>query len=123
LNKAHYVFLTKDKTGREDLHVFRTMMREVKEQCSEIASKLRVVELKGKSAVEEPEIYGGMKNGKLTSVTALREKGLIEGPRFPYYYLVFTDDEIYRQLRKYFDQAWPKGTKVHIFEQTSLETG
>ena len=123
LKKAYYVFLTKDKIEHDDLDVFRSMMQEVKAQCSEIASKLRVRELQGENAVEDGEIYSGMKNGKLTSVVALREKSLVGGPRSANYYLVFHDDEINSQLRKYFKEAWSKGSEVDIFKQTSLEKG
>lgn len=111
--RAFYLFLTKD--GKQDLDEFRALMKDVKEQCPEVSTKLQVKELKGEAAAEDAEVYSGTKHGIPTSIVELKERRLTGGRGYPHYYLVVMDIEINRHLDEDFAKAWDRADRVQIF--------
>jgi hypothetical protein len=105
--KARYIFLTKDDSGKADLETFRRLMVRVKQAYPDVAKKLRVKEVKNKESYSASEMYLGIRYGERRGVMELKEPALGSQHGMPHYYLVIDDKEVVEHyLKDHFEPAW-----------------
>lgn len=106
-DKARYLFLTHDASGKKNLKDFRWLMARVKQEYPGVVNKIEVKELKDKKASLAAEMYMGKRYGEPMVVLELQESTLDPQHGMPYYYLVIQDEDAFEHYRKYhFDLAW-----------------
>jgi hypothetical protein len=71
--KARYLFLTKDDSGKADLEIFKGMMLQVKQAYPAVTGKIKVKEMKNMEACSESEMYLGTRYGEQRGVVELKQ--------------------------------------------------
>jgi hypothetical protein len=104
--KAQYLFLTGDESGKAALAKFCSLMNKVQEVYPKVRNKVEIKELKEKKAISVPEMYLGKRNGEPVVVLEIKESVLELQHGKPYYYLVSHDAEVNEHCCSEFDKAW-----------------
>ncbi len=105
--RARYIFLTKDDSGKNDLATFRRLMLQVKQKCPSVEKKLELKELKNREASSEAEMYLGFRDNKWMGVLELKEPHSDPHHGMPHYYLVIHEEDVLKHYRQdHFEAAW-----------------
>lgn len=105
--KARYLFLTKDDSGKADLEIFRRLMVRVKDAYPNVAKMIKVKVMKNKEAASASEMYLGERYGEQRGVMELKEPALGSQHGMPHYYLVINDkDVIEHYIQDHFLPTW-----------------
>ena len=115
--KARYLFLTKDDSGKADLEIFKRMMLKVKQTYPEVTGKIKVKEMKNMEACSESEMYLGSRYGEQRGVVELKQPAFAQHG-MPHYYLVINDKEVLEHyLKNPIEKAWndKNATDIDLF--------